>query len=53
MMDDETWIIGEELVDQGFADKVVGDKKASAVFDLGMYSNAPKDITGQSTKKTD
>jgi len=51
MMDDETWIIGEELVDQGFADKVVGDKKASAVFDLGMYSNAPKDITGQSTKK--
>ena len=51
MMDDETWIIGQELVDQGFADKVIGNKEAKATFDLSMYSNAPKEITGQSTKK--
>lgn len=51
MMDAETWIIGQELVDQGFADKVIGGKKAAAAFDLSMYANAPKEITGKSAKK--
>lgn len=50
MMDDETWIIGDELVDQGFADKVIGDKEAKALFDLSMYSNAPVTIKGDNTK---
>lgn len=50
MMDDETWIIGQELVDQGFADKVIDSKKASAKFDLSMYANAPDKITGKPVK---
>jgi len=49
MMDNETWIIGKELVEQGFADKVIGEgKKAS--FDLSMYANTPKDIKSETVK---
>lgn len=51
MMDDETWLIGKELVDQGFADKVIGSNKANAKFDLSMYANTPNKIKGQPEKK--
>jgi len=51
MMDDETWLIGSELVEQGFADKVIGGKKTNARFDLSMYENTPDKISGKSEKK--
>jgi len=47
MMDAETWISGQKLVDQGFADKVSGRKKAKNKFDMSMYANAPKEIIGE------
>lgn len=50
LMDDETWIVGSELVEKGFADTVIEGKTAKASFDLGMYSNAPKDIKGEKEK---
>jgi len=50
LMDDETWIIGSELVDKGFADTVIDGKGASASFDLGMYANAPDKIKGSNQK---
>lgn len=50
MMDDETWIIGSELVEQGFADKTIEGKTAAASFDLGMYANAPTKIKGENKK---
>jgi len=49
-MDDETWIIGNELVEQGFADTVIGENNAKASFDLGMYANAPDKIKGSNQK---
>ena len=50
LMDEETWLIGSELVDQGFADSLVGEAKedASAQFNLDMYSNAPEQINAHS-----
>jgi len=46
MMDDETWLIGDELVDQGFADTVISNSSAKASFNLDMYDHAPKEISG-------
>jgi len=50
LMDDETWIIGNELVEQGFADTVIGNGNVNASFDLGMYANAPDKIKGSNQK---
>lgn len=50
MMDDETWIIGSELVEQGFADTVLDNNPAKAEFDLSMYANAPKKVSTKPKK---
>ena len=50
MMDDETWLIGKELVNQGFADKVIGESKTKARFDLSMFAKTPETIKGESVK---
>jgi ATP-dependent protease ClpP protease subunit len=44
MMDDETWLTGQEAVDAKLADKTVTLKRAAAMFDLGQfgYKNAPE-----------
>lgn len=43
IMDAETWYTGQEAVDAGFADDVQAVKsKASALFDLSVFKNAPK-----------
>lgn len=53
VMDAETWLTGEEAVEQGFADEVEAEKKLAAsiegsvltmngqAFDLSCYKNAP------------
>lgn len=44
MLDDETWLIGQELVDAGLADQLIPKSDASANFNLEMYNNVPEDI---------
>lgn len=43
MMNTETWMIGQEAVDEGFADEIMQpNKTASARFDLSHFKHAPK-----------
>lgn len=42
MMDAETWLIGNECKEAGFADETIGDIEANARFELGMFAHAPK-----------
>ena len=52
MMDAETWLIGSELVDQGFADSVTqGDSNASAQFNLDMYQHAPEQYNAHAKRR--
>ncbi len=51
MMDEETWFIGQELVDKGLADSVVGGSGESASFDLGMFNHTPEGIRATKTDK--
>jgi len=45
MMDDETWLLGEEAVAAGFADSVTGESgDASAKFNTSVFNNTPEDI---------
>jgi len=47
MMNDETWFTGEEAVDQGFADEMLGEVEAKARFDLtGMFKHTPDGFNG-------
>lgn len=41
-MDAETWFTAEEAVEQGFADRLAGGKKAKAEWNLSAYAKAPK-----------
>lgn len=44
LMDEETWYLGQEAVDAGFADATFEGSKAAAHFDLKRFSNnAPDD----------
>ena len=51
IMDEETWLIGQELVDDGFADVVIGEESqnAEARFNLDMYNNAPEQVNAHGT----
>lgn len=44
IMDDETWLTGQEAVDAGFADNVTGDAIAENNFDLSIFNNAPSEL---------
>ncbi len=46
MMDAETWLTGEDAVDQGFADQLLadGDDAPKAIFDLSAFNNVPGKI---------
>ncbi len=48
-MDDETWFIGQEAVDNGFATAIAGTGSASARFDLSVFAHAPQ--AAEPTKK--
>lgn len=41
MMDAETWLQGQEAVEQGLADRVTGAAQARAAFDLSGFNNTP------------
>jgi ATP-dependent protease ClpP protease subunit len=48
LMANETWMTGQEAVDEGFADEIMQSSKsdsASARFDLSHFKNAPKSAT--------
>jgi hypothetical protein len=45
MMDDETWMTGEEAVKKGFATKAGEDKALdAAIFDYRLYARAPEPL---------
>lgn len=45
MMDNETWLLGEEAVAAGFADSVTGEEgNTSAKFNTSVFNNTPDDI---------
>lgn len=41
MMNDETWMVGKDAVDAGFADTVSGEESANALYDLSVFNNVP------------
>lgn len=42
MLDQETWMRGEQAVEKGFADGLLPeDEKAKAAFDISMYAHTP------------
>lgn len=47
-MDAETWFIGQELIENGFADRITGkaNARATAGFDLSMFNKTPDTIDG-------
>lgn len=45
LMDDETWLSGDEAREQGFADEVTDDEAAEVTaFDYRLYRNAPAEL---------
>ncbi|MEO0797516.1 MAG: head maturation protease, ClpP-related [Verrucomicrobiota bacterium] len=53
LMKAETWWLGQEAVDAGFADSVFTGTKAAANFDLNRFSaNAPKGAVDRFTNST-
>lgn len=47
MMNDETWMNGEEAVENGFADKTMDVAEALAKFDVSdAFKNTPEDLIG-------
>ena len=48
MMDEETWFLGQEAVDAGFADAVFSGTSATAHFDIKRVSaKAPKEVVNR------
>jgi ATP-dependent Clp endopeptidase proteolytic subunit ClpP len=41
LMDAETWLAGQEAVDQGFADRTSGNLAVAAMFDPTRFTNCP------------
>lgn len=48
MMQEETWFIGQEIVDEGFADTLKGDsEEPKARASLGLFDNVPGALKSQ------
>ena len=54
MMSDETWMTGQQAVDQGFADEVSSPMAIAASFDLSCFRRVPEALKGATppNKKT-
>lgn len=53
LMGDETWFTGEEAVDIGLADNVIGGGAEEALFDLSKFINVPEGLKGKSKKQVE
>ena len=54
LMDDETWYMGQEAVDAGFASATFAGTKAAAAFDVRRFSaHAPADVVKRFQKPGD
>lgn len=53
LMGDETWFTGEEAVDIGLADNVIGGEGEEALFDLSKFINVPEGLKGKSKKQVE
>ena len=52
IMKAETWLEGQQAVDEGFADKTTdGRSKAVAAFDYRLFANAPERLKAMATAK--
>lgn len=45
LMEDETWLNGQQAVDAGFADEVFQTAKIAASYDLSAFGNAPINLS--------
>jgi ATP-dependent protease ClpP protease subunit len=50
LMDAETWLKGEEVLNAGFATKILPAAPGNAQFDLSVYSRVPPDLKASSSE---
>jgi len=52
MLDDETWLTGQEAKDQKFADEIIAQRKesAQAKFDLSVFNKVPDILRGDANQ---
>lgn len=49
MLAAETWMSGDAAVEKGFADEVTQKQTASALFDLSVFKNVPRQMSSATT----
>jgi ATP-dependent Clp protease protease subunit len=53
MMDEETWLTGQEAVDKKLADEVTEAKRVENRFDLSVFKNVPRELKEQPKAEPD